>query len=59
MERNISYVKRSEVLRDGARALAERAVEHARLLIGSCVPHERTERAGRKASGLVEAMAEE
>ena len=48
MERNVAYVKRSAALREGARALASRTVEKARVLMAHD-PVVRTERAGRKA----------
>jgi multimeric flavodoxin WrbA/nitrite reductase/ring-hydroxylating ferredoxin subunit len=52
MEKNVSHVRESEELRDGARALVERAVEHARVLLASEREVARTERGGRKAHSL-------
>ena len=53
MENNVEIVKHSKALRDGARALAARAIDHAHLLLD----HEKTphtmERGGRKAHRLV------
>jgi nitrite reductase/ring-hydroxylating ferredoxin subunit/multimeric flavodoxin WrbA len=53
MERNVEVVKHSKELRDGARSLATRAIDHAQLLLD----HERAphsmERGGRKAHRLV------
>jgi multimeric flavodoxin WrbA/nitrite reductase/ring-hydroxylating ferredoxin subunit len=48
MERNIAYVQRNAPLREGAQALAQRALEKATSLINTA-PATRTERAGRKA----------
>lgn len=48
MERNIAYVQRNAPLREGAQALAQRALEKAASLINS-PPVAKTERAGRKA----------
>jgi nitrite reductase/ring-hydroxylating ferredoxin subunit/multimeric flavodoxin WrbA len=50
MERNVRYVKRSALLRKGAKELVRRAIEMSRavLEIGVCAPT--VERAGRKAS---------
>ena len=48
MERNVAYVKRSAALQEGARALAARTVEKARVLIAHD-PVVKTERGGRKA----------
>ncbi len=53
MERNIEVVKHSKELREGARALAARAVDMAHLLLDhEHAPHT-TERGGRKAHRLV------
>jgi nitrite reductase/ring-hydroxylating ferredoxin subunit/multimeric flavodoxin WrbA len=52
MERNVVQVQKSEELRDGARALAERAVAHARNLLGAGASVKKTERGGRKAHRL-------
>jgi len=52
MERNVAEVQRSEELRAGARALAERAVEHARLLIAHSEAAASTQRGERKAHRL-------
>lgn len=49
MERNVSYVKHTKELHDGARALVRRAVDAARFLI-SHLEEEPLVRAGRKAS---------
>jgi nitrite reductase/ring-hydroxylating ferredoxin subunit/multimeric flavodoxin WrbA len=48
MERNVAYVKRNAALQEGARALASRTVEKARVLIAHD-PVVKTERGGRKA----------
>jgi multimeric flavodoxin WrbA len=52
MENNIAYVQKSEALREGAQALATRAVEHYRMIAAACQGPERVMRAGRKADGL-------
>ena len=52
MERNIEYVQHSEELRGGARELAARAVETARILLGWDRVLDRTARGGRKAHRL-------
>jgi nitrite reductase/ring-hydroxylating ferredoxin subunit/multimeric flavodoxin WrbA len=59
MERNVEVVKHSKELRDGAKALVTRAVDHARLLLDhEAAPHT-MERGGRKAHRLVlEALGE-
>jgi len=49
MERNVAYVQESVALHQGARALAERAVGMANLLLGAGAGTAQTERAGRKA----------
>ena len=49
MERNVTYVMRSPELREGARALAQRAVEKGSQLIAADAPVEKTIRGGRKA----------
>jgi hypothetical protein len=49
MERNVTYVKRSPELREGARALAQRAVEKGAQLVAADAPAEKTVRGGRKA----------
>jgi multimeric flavodoxin WrbA/nitrite reductase/ring-hydroxylating ferredoxin subunit len=49
MERNVESVQRNESLRDGARELVHRAVEHAKLLIAAGPPAKTTPRGGRKA----------
>jgi len=52
MDRNVEIVKHSKELRDGARSLAARAIEHAQQLIDhETVPHA-LERGGRKAHRL-------
>lgn len=48
MERNVAFVKQSKELHEGARALAERAVEKAEQLLNA-LPVTQLERAGRKA----------
>ena len=52
MERNVDYVQHSDELRDGARSLARRAIDHSRLLLHHHEPAERTPRGGRKAHKL-------
>jgi multimeric flavodoxin WrbA/nitrite reductase/ring-hydroxylating ferredoxin subunit len=52
MERNVEHVRESAELRDGARALAERAVGLSRVLLGHCAPEESVPRGGRKAHRL-------
>jgi nitrite reductase/ring-hydroxylating ferredoxin subunit/multimeric flavodoxin WrbA len=52
MENNISYVQKSRALREGAEALAARAVEHYRMIAAACAGPEKIMRAGRKADGL-------
>ncbi len=54
MERNIAVVQQSAALHQGARELAERALETSRLLLGTAAQPKRSVRAGRKA-GRVEA----
>ncbi len=49
MERNISFVQRSDELRDGAKDLARRAIETSKVLLESKLCSERIVRAGRKA----------
>jgi multimeric flavodoxin WrbA/nitrite reductase/ring-hydroxylating ferredoxin subunit len=49
MERNVTYVMRSPELREGARALAQRAVEKASQLVAADAPVDKTARGGRKA----------
>ena len=49
MEHNVSYVKHSEELREGARALAARAIQKASELVTAGTPVAKTERGGRKA----------
>jgi nitrite reductase/ring-hydroxylating ferredoxin subunit/multimeric flavodoxin WrbA len=56
MERNIAYVVQSDDLKQGARALAERALETAHVLLEHGDVHAKTERRGRKASGMIEAL---
>jgi nitrite reductase/ring-hydroxylating ferredoxin subunit/multimeric flavodoxin WrbA len=51
MERNVAEVQKSQELRRGAEALAERAVAHACLLLGHAPP-QKTDRGGRKARRL-------
>ena len=52
MEHNIDYVMGSEELRDGARDLARRSVEMAKLLLDNEMQTGKTERGGRKAHHL-------
>ena len=52
MERNVTYVMRSAELREGARALALRAVEKASQLVAIDAAVAKTERGGRKAHHL-------
>jgi nitrite reductase/ring-hydroxylating ferredoxin subunit/multimeric flavodoxin WrbA len=52
MENNVRYVRDSEELRNGARALAERSVEMARLMIAGQLKEVAPERGGRKAHQL-------
>jgi nitrite reductase/ring-hydroxylating ferredoxin subunit/multimeric flavodoxin WrbA len=49
MERNVEYVRESAGLREGARALAGRAVEMARTLLQGHASEGKVERGGRKA----------
>ena len=53
MERNVEVVKHSRELRDGARSLAARAIDHAQLLLDHETAPHTTERGGRKAHHLV------
>jgi nitrite reductase/ring-hydroxylating ferredoxin subunit/multimeric flavodoxin WrbA len=52
MEQNVEVVKQSQELRDGARALATRAIDHARLLLDHETAGHTTDRGGRKAHRL-------
>jgi multimeric flavodoxin WrbA len=52
MEQNIAAVQQSEELREGARALVERAVETANLLLAHKAIPDKTARGGRKAHRL-------
>jgi len=52
MERNVEHVMKSAELREGAKMLAERSVELARLLLSTCPVVEHTPRGGRKAYRL-------
>ena len=54
MEHNVTYVKRNPELREGARALAERAMEKAAQLVEADAPVEKTVRGGRKAHRMEE-----
>jgi hypothetical protein len=45
----VTYVMRSPELREGARALAQRAVEKASQLVAADAPVDKTARGGRKA----------
>ncbi len=51
MENNIAFVKRSEALHDGARALVDRSVAQARRLLAQGEGAGKIARAGRKACG--------
>lgn len=53
MEQNVEVVKHSRELREGARALAARAIDHAQLLLDHDTAPHTTERGGRKAHRLV------
>lgn len=53
MERNIEVVQRSEELREAARSLAARAVDHAQLLLDHIGSPHALSRGGRKAHRLV------
>ena len=52
MERNVESVQANESLRQGARDLVARAVDHAELLLASGPAAEKTSRGGRKACRL-------
>jgi hypothetical protein len=52
MENNVRYVRDSEELRAGARALAERSVEMAKMMIGGQLKDVTPARGGRKAHQL-------
>jgi hypothetical protein len=52
MEHNIDYVMHSEELRDGARALVDRAVDTAQLLLDHEEAAHTISRGGRKAHHL-------
>jgi multimeric flavodoxin WrbA len=52
MENNVRYVKTSKDLKAGARALADRAIEMAGILVGGQIHTDLTERGGRKAHQL-------
>ncbi|MGQ0612362.1 MAG: Rieske 2Fe-2S domain-containing protein [Planctomycetaceae bacterium] len=52
MEKNVDYVEKSQDLREGARKLAERAVDMARLLLDHVDAKGKTTRAGRKATPI-------
>ncbi len=52
MERNVDYVEKSQDLREGARQLAGRAVDMARLLNENVAVKGKTARPGRKASPI-------
>jgi hypothetical protein len=52
MENNVRYVKMSNELRAGARALVERSTEIAKVLIGGQLKETPSERGGRKAHQL-------
>jgi multimeric flavodoxin WrbA/nitrite reductase/ring-hydroxylating ferredoxin subunit len=48
MENNVRYVESSQMLHDGARALAERAIEMARLLVAGEIAEQQLAHGGRK-----------
>jgi nitrite reductase/ring-hydroxylating ferredoxin subunit/multimeric flavodoxin WrbA len=52
MERNTEYVANSKELRDGTRALVDRALEYASILIAHTIQKESVPRGGRKAHQL-------
>jgi len=52
MENNVDIVQHSDELRDGARALAGRAIEHSRMLLEHHAAAAKTSRGGRKAHRL-------
>jgi multimeric flavodoxin WrbA/nitrite reductase/ring-hydroxylating ferredoxin subunit len=52
MERNVAEVRENEELHQGARELAHRAIELARVLLANELSGAKTERAGRKAHAL-------
>jgi hypothetical protein len=54
MENNVAFVRRDPHLHAGARALVERAIEHARALLAAGAEVARIEPAGRKASGAAQ-----
>jgi len=58
MERNVAFVRESDDLHTGARELAERAIDHARVLLAAEALPGRMVRAGRKASGAELGMME-
>jgi hypothetical protein len=49
MEKNVTFVQRSESLHEGARALVKRAVEMSQILLAADCETGTIERAGRKA----------
>ena len=53
MEHNVEVVMHSKELRDGARSLAARAIDHAQLLLDHEEARHTTDRGGRKAHRLV------
>jgi multimeric flavodoxin WrbA len=53
MEKNMEVVQQSAELREGARSLASRAIEHAQLLLAHEPARPTTDRGGRKAHRLV------
>lgn len=57
MERNIAYVQEHDELHHGARALVDRGLDFAAHLLEHTDAPKKTERRGRKASGLVETKA--
>jgi hypothetical protein len=52
MENNVRYVAESEELRAGARALVERSVDMAKLMVSGLMPEQGLVRGGRKAHQL-------
>jgi hypothetical protein len=59
MERNVAFVRESRELHEGARALAERAIDLARDLLSSRGTPDRVCRGGRKAHRMEDEHAQE
>jgi hypothetical protein len=55
MERNVTFVQHSAALKEGTKALAERALEKAGALVGAA-PVTKIERAGREAHRMEEVL---